>query len=125
MKYLFIFAIMSIIGWLLETVYRSIVSKKFINPGLMLGCSLPVYGFGGIILNILADLKLNTNFYLNVLLLSLLAAFLLTLIPTFSDFFHHFSTNLSKNSINIPLSYKISFFGSGGKSSARTKAKRL
>lgn len=80
MKYLFIFAIMSIIGWLLETFYRSIVSKKFINPGLMLGCSLPVYGFGGIILNILADLKLNTNFYLNVLLLSLLAAFLLTLI---------------------------------------------
>ena len=80
MKYLFIFAFMSIIGWILEVLYRSFISKKFINPGLMLGCSLPVYGVGGIILNLLADIKVVNNIYFNYFILSLIAMVLLTLI---------------------------------------------
>ena len=80
MKYLFIFAFMSIIGWILEVLYRSFISKKFINPGLMLGCSLPVYGVGGIILNLLADIKIVNNIYFNYFILSLIAMVLLTLI---------------------------------------------
>lgn len=80
MKYLFIFAFMSIIGWILEVLYRSFISKKFINPGLMLGCSLPVYGVGGIILNLLADIKIVNNIYFNYFILSLIAMILLTLI---------------------------------------------
>lgn len=80
MKYLFIFAFMSIIGWILEVLYRSFISKKFINPGLMLGCSLPVYGVGGIILNLLTDIKIVNNIYFNYFILSLIAMVLLTLI---------------------------------------------
>lgn len=80
MKYLFIFAFMSIIGWILEVLYRSFISKKFINPGLMLGCSLPVYGVGGIILNLLVDIKIVNNIYFNYFILSLIAMVLLTLI---------------------------------------------
>lgn len=86
MKYLFIFAFMSTIGWFIEVIYRSWQVKKFVNPGLMLGCTLPVYGIGGIILNLLADLKLVANIYLNYFFLSLIAMFLLSLIEYIGGF---------------------------------------
>ncbi len=78
MKYLFIFALMSIVGWVLETVYRSIAARNFINPGLMLGIALPIYGIGGIILNILSTIRIVENIHLNYFLLSIISAFILT-----------------------------------------------
>ena len=74
MKYFVIFALMSMIGWFIEVIYRSWKAKKIVNPGLMLGCTLPVYGIGGIILNLLASLKLVNSIYLNYFLLSLIAS---------------------------------------------------
>ncbi len=46
----FSFCIFSITGWLLEVAYRSYVHKKFINPGLLKGPYLILYGVGGVIL---------------------------------------------------------------------------
>ena len=87
MKYFVIFALMSTIGWFIEVIYRSWKAKKFVNPGLMLGCTLPVYGIGGIILNLLASLKLVNNIYLNYFLLSLIAMFLLSFIEFLGGLF--------------------------------------
>ena len=78
MKYLFIFMIMSLIGFILELIYRSFVSRKFIKPGFMQGPSLPVYGFGGLILSLISNIKILPNYYLNILILSFIAGILLT-----------------------------------------------
>ena len=80
LKYLFLFCMFSVIGWILELLYRSIVTKKIVNPGFMTGCVVPLYGFGVIILNILCTLftKINSDykvifiFILSVILLSIL-----------------------------------------------------
>ena len=50
---MFIFAFCSTAGWVLEFLYRSMVEKKFVNPGFLSGCCLPIYGTGGISLYIL------------------------------------------------------------------------
>jgi uncharacterized membrane protein len=33
-------------GWIIETVYRSISQRQFINPGFVYGPFIPIYGFG-------------------------------------------------------------------------------
>lgn len=80
LKYLFIFAIFSITGWFLEVAYRSYHNKKFINPGFLSGCVIPLYGFGAVIINLLCTLVTNVNnshklimiFFVSILLLTLL-----------------------------------------------------
>ncbi|MGC8764715.1 MAG: putative ABC transporter permease [Brevinematia bacterium] len=52
------FSITSFMGWCIETIYRSIRNKKFINPGFLYGPFLPIYGFGAIFIY-LADLYLG------------------------------------------------------------------
>lgn len=66
MKYFVIFALMSTLGWFIEVIYRSWKTKKIVNPGLMLGCTLPVYGIGGLFLEKCFKIKLwdySTNKY--------------------------------------------------------------
>ena len=40
----------SIAGWILESIYKSILEKKIINSGFMFGPYCPIYGFGAIIM---------------------------------------------------------------------------
>lgn len=44
-----LFAAFSFMGWLLETAYRSITNRRFVNPGYLYGPFVPIYGVGGII----------------------------------------------------------------------------
>jgi len=46
-------------GWILEVLYRSICSKRFVNPGFLVGPWLPIYGFGGIIVYLLCKLPIS------------------------------------------------------------------
>ncbi len=46
----FIFACFSIAGWILEVCYRSVPAGKFVNPGLLTGPYLPLYGTGALLL---------------------------------------------------------------------------
>lgn len=46
----FSFCVFSIAGWLLEVIYRSYIHKRFINPGLLRGPYLILYGVGGVLL---------------------------------------------------------------------------
>lgn len=49
------FLIYSFIGWLLETVYKSILQRKFVNSGFVNGPFCPIYGFGAVILYLFLD----------------------------------------------------------------------
>ena len=44
------FIIYSICGWILESVYKSILEKKLINSGFLRGPYCPIYGFGTMIM---------------------------------------------------------------------------
>jgi len=46
----FSFSFFSILGWMLEVSYRSVRDKRFVNPGLLRGPYLPLYGTGALIL---------------------------------------------------------------------------
>lgn len=42
----FLFFVGCVLGWILELFYRRIVGKKWVNPGLLKGPYLPIYGLG-------------------------------------------------------------------------------
>ena len=46
----FIFVIYSFIGWILESVYKSILERKIINSGFLIGPFCPIYGLGALII---------------------------------------------------------------------------
>lgn len=85
-KYLFIFALFSIIGWILELTYRSLVTKRLVNPGFMSGCVVPLYGMGAIILNIICIVISKLNFNHKVLVMFFISLFLLTLLEYICGF---------------------------------------
>lgn len=55
----FAFVFFSVLGWFLEVAYRSLNAKRFVNPGLLKGPYLILYGAGSLILigsiHLLAD----------------------------------------------------------------------
>ncbi len=67
LDYLFSFSIFSVFGWILEVVYRSVVNKKFINPGLLKGPYLILYGIGGLLLFWLSKLLTGSNIILKII----------------------------------------------------------
>lgn len=77
-KYLVIFCMFSVIGWILEFTYRSIVTKTIVNPGFMTGCVVPLYGFGAVILNLLCNLFLPIESDYKVILIFLFSVIFLT-----------------------------------------------
>ena len=60
----FIFFIGSIIGWLIELIFRRFLSganleRRWINPGFLIGPYLPLYGFSLCVLFLLAQININ------------------------------------------------------------------
>ena len=55
----FLFFIGSVIGWILELLYRNLSArrKKWVNPGFCTGPYLPIYGFGLCMLYLMASLE--------------------------------------------------------------------
>lgn len=49
------FFIYSFLGWVLESVFKTILQKKFVNSGFINGPFCPIYGFGAIILYMFLD----------------------------------------------------------------------
>ena len=68
------FVIYSFLGWLLESIVRTICERKIINTGFLIGPFCPIYGFGAIIM----ILFLN-SFKNNIFLLFLISVIVLTL----------------------------------------------
>ena len=64
-------------GWIVETIYVSILEKRYVNRGFLKGPFCPVYGFGGIIiiqsLNFLNDyLRIESESIVIKILLAML-----------------------------------------------------
>lgn len=85
-KYLFIFAVFSIIGWILELCYRSLVTKKLVNPGFMSGCVVPLYGMGAIILNFVCIIISKIDVTNKVLLIFISSFILLSILEFICGF---------------------------------------
>lgn len=85
----FVFMFCCIAGWLNEVIFRSIKNKKLINPGFMHGCSLPIYGCGGVIMYCMsnADLSYIENSVLRMLILFGAAIVIMTLLELCTGLF--------------------------------------
>lgn len=65
LSYLFLlFIVYSVIGWVCEVAYCSIIEKKFVNRGFLMGPLCPVYGFGAILVIFLLKPFSGNVFYL-------------------------------------------------------------
>lgn len=85
-KYLFIFCIFSVVGWILELTYRSIVTKKIINPGFMSGCVVPLYGFGAVILNLICNLFISIKSNYKIVIIFILSIIILSILEYFTGY---------------------------------------
>lgn len=65
------FLIFSVIGWVIDSAYRSIDEKKWVNAGYFKGPVCPIYGFGGVILLYLFKNLSNLPLILQIILASL------------------------------------------------------
>ena len=79
-KCLFLFSIFSIIGWILEATYKSITNKNIINPGLLIGFSVPLYGIGGVFLYILCSVLIKINSHYKLIIIFMISTLVLTLL---------------------------------------------
>ena len=68
------FIIYSFLGWIIESVFRSILEKKLINTGFLIGPLCPIYGFGACIMFLFLE-----NLSNNVILLFIVSFVILTL----------------------------------------------
>ncbi len=108
----FYFCFYSFLGFILETIYRSIVTKSLVYPGLLYGPYCPIYGVGAIFLLVLL-LPIKDN-----LLIFLPAAFIIiTLLEYVTGYLLEKILNLrlwdySSNFLNINgrISLKFSIY---------------
>lgn len=68
------FIIYSILGWVLESLYRSFCEKRFINTGFLHGPFCPIYGIGAIIMFLFLE-----HFKERILILFLISFFILSI----------------------------------------------
>lgn len=55
-----LFVLGSLVGWVIELLFRRFVSmKKWINPGFLVGPYIPIYGFGTVVLYLLSNIDLS------------------------------------------------------------------
>ncbi|MCD8390806.1 MAG: putative ABC transporter permease [Firmicutes bacterium] len=80
LEYVFMFMCGSMLGWVLELLFRNIVmgerKKKWVNPGFLIGPCVPLYGFGLCALYAMASIKIpiENEIAANAVLFILMAA---------------------------------------------------
>lgn len=72
LKYVFLFFLGSSFGWLLELFYRRFKHKKWVNPGMLIGPYLPIYGFGVCIMTLIMDVFGSLNPIISIILIGIL-----------------------------------------------------
>ena len=78
LQFIFIFYMGCTLGWILELFFRRIVHGKWVNPGLLIGPYLPIYGFGLTLMSIIYALFKDVS--LNPIIIILLMGLIMTLI---------------------------------------------
>lgn len=60
LELLLYFIVYSFFGWIIESLYKTILEKKWVNSGFLYGPFCPIYGFGAVIMIlVLSPLKNN------------------------------------------------------------------
>lgn len=95
------FFVYSFIGWCLESIYKTILQKKLVNSGFLVGPFCPIYGFGALIMYL--SLRNLTN---NIFILFLFGLIVLSIFEYFVGLFLEvvFKTkywDYSENKFNI------------------------
>lgn len=67
------FIIYSVLGWIMESIIRSVIERKIINTGFLRGPVCPIYGIGAIIMLLFLE-----RFQDNIIVLFLIAIVVLT-----------------------------------------------
>lgn len=100
-KLIYFFTIYSFLGWFLETVYVSLLEKKFVGRGFLYGPFCPIYGFGSLALILFVFTYEN-----NLLLLFITSVIVTSILEYITSFFleklfHTTWWNYSKEPFNI------------------------
>ena len=74
LKILTYFILYSFLGWIIESVFRSICEKKLINTGFLKGPFCPIYGIGAIIMILILN-----SFKSNMIVLFIISMLVLTI----------------------------------------------
>ena len=64
---LFSFSVFSLLGWIMEVCYRSVREGNFVNPGLLKGPYLILYGAAALVLMVSVSLLHEYNIFVKVL----------------------------------------------------------
>lgn len=76
-----LFFIYSLMGWIWECIYESILNKKLLNRGFLVGPYIPIYGFAGLIyFLLLSDYRLDLIFSIDGLKQFLVGSIVATMI---------------------------------------------
>lgn len=79
--YFFLFFLYAVLGWIIETIYVTILDKKFVNRGFLIGPYIPLYGVSAITM----ILYLN-QYKTNPLTVFLLAIFVCTFLEYITSY---------------------------------------
>ncbi len=55
-RYLLYFILYSFLGWIWETIFCTVKSGRWASRGFLYGPVCPIYGFGGLVIQVIADL---------------------------------------------------------------------
>ena len=66
-RYFLLFMSYSILGWILEVLGKFITKGKFVNRGFLIGPYCPIYGTGGLLMNILLKKYINDKLVLFIM----------------------------------------------------------
>lgn len=82
----FLFAVGALCGWVLELLFRRFAHGKWVNPGFLHGPYLPLYGFGLVLLYLVASIPLDgiSPVWLRYVVLLLIICAVMTLIEYIS-----------------------------------------
>lgn len=80
--YFLLFFIYSILGWILEVIRRSIIEKRFVNRGFLIGPYCPIYGIGVLLIT-----KLLQNYMNNFLVLFILSMTICIVLEYLTSYF--------------------------------------
>jgi len=76
-----LFVLGSLFGFFVELFYKYAIDKKISNSGFLIGPYIPIYGVGLIMLYLISYIDFNNyNFFLRVLLLSIISTFIVTIL---------------------------------------------
>lgn len=75
---LLFFTIYSFLGWMMETIFASINSGKFINRGFLRGSFCPIYGLGAVlIIEVSSRVNIYVDYYYTRILISVVFSIIL------------------------------------------------